>query len=77
MLLDSILLFGNAQAAVDGQGNSGEFDNAKAAKECAEFFEKAKKDFIEIFAITTGWKPVYDEGTEASQWTESWTLEKV
>ena len=76
MLLDSVVSFGYAQAAVDGHGNSGEFYNTKEAKECEEKLEKSKAEFISVFATTTGWKPVYHEGTEASQWTERWTLEK-
>ena len=77
MLLDSVVSFGYAQAAVDGQGNSGEFYDRREAKECEKKLEKAKAEFISTFAATTGWKPIWHEPTEASQWTERWSLEKA
>ena len=62
-LWDCITAYADAVGEVHGEGNSGEFHDAKQAVKLEKAMGESQDDLIESFTRLTGWKPVLEHDT--------------
>lgn len=73
-LWNAIIGYADALSGVAGEGNSGEFSDEAAEQELMADLEAATHQLSDTFTSTTGWQPVFKEGTQETGWCDQWFL---
>jgi hypothetical protein len=66
----AIMEYGDSQAEIGGEGNSGEFHDEKEAQSLESKGKHILGGLIKQFSINTGWKPVWIKVEDMRQWVK-------